>query len=238
MNSKRPKISVVIPAYNEEEYLPACLQAFRKQVFTDFEIIVVDNNSTDKTAEIAAAFGAKVVKESKQGMIPARERGFNEAAGEIIARTDADTIVSPSWLRIIAQQFDKHPGIAAITGTFTSPSRYIPSIIFKMYTRGFVALGRVLTGHTHLHGPNFAVRKAVWIKAKPHLEDLLVHEDIDLACHLIEFGDIQFVPSLETTYSLRRLKNNFFKTAVDYPARYIRTILLHHPRLRRRHLGK
>lgn len=92
---KRPAVSVVIPAYNEERYLAACLTSLQKQTLKNFETIVVDNNSTDKTAEIARRFGAKVVKELKQGIIPARERGFREAKAEIIARTDADTIVAP-----------------------------------------------------------------------------------------------------------------------------------------------
>ena len=63
MRSSNPLVSVVIPAYNEEKYLPACLEALSRQTFRDFEVVVVDNNSTDRTAEIARSLGARVVHE-------------------------------------------------------------------------------------------------------------------------------------------------------------------------------
>src|SRR3989304_4870044 len=116
-------ISVVIPAYNEERNLPKCLSSLRNQTFPHFEIIVVDNNSWDKTAEIARLFGARVVYETIQGMTPARERGFREAKGPIIARTDADTILTPNWLYQIYREFQKDPSLSAVTG-----SAYFPEL--------------------------------------------------------------------------------------------------------------
>jgi len=116
MNNPRPKISVIIPAFNEEKYLPACLESLRKQSFRDFEVIVVDNNSTDRTGEIARNYGFKVVEEKRQGMIPARERGFREAKAQIIARTDADTVVTPNWLKVIDESFRKNPFVVGMTG--------------------------------------------------------------------------------------------------------------------------
>ena len=76
MKNGSPAISVVIPAFNEEKYLPACLEALKKQTFKNYELIVVDNNSTDKTAQIAKKFGARVVKEKKQGRNMACGRCF------------------------------------------------------------------------------------------------------------------------------------------------------------------
>ncbi|GIW67109.1 MAG: hypothetical protein KatS3mg095_1007 [Candidatus Parcubacteria bacterium] len=81
------KISVIIPAYNEEKGIENTLKRIPKEVF---EIIVVDNNSTDKTAEIAKKLGAKVVKETKQGYGYALQKGFNIAQGDIIVTLDAD----------------------------------------------------------------------------------------------------------------------------------------------------
>ena len=105
---KKIAISVVIPAHNEEKYIGKCLNSIRKQTFKDYELIVVDNNSTDDTSKIAARYGARVIKETKQGITPARERGFKEAKAEIIARTDADAIVSPNWLKTINHTFKKY----------------------------------------------------------------------------------------------------------------------------------
>jgi glycosyltransferase involved in cell wall biosynthesis len=81
-----PSVSLVIPAYNEEEYLPLCLESIKKQDYTEqYEVIVVDNASTDDTARIALDWGAKVVYESKRSPACARQKGVEAATGEIIA---------------------------------------------------------------------------------------------------------------------------------------------------------
>ncbi len=81
------KISVVIPCYNEEKTIAKVINNIPKEVF---EIIIVDNNSTDKTAEIAKKLNAKVVKEKKQGYGYALQKGFQEAKGDIIVTLDGD----------------------------------------------------------------------------------------------------------------------------------------------------
>ncbi len=81
------KISVIIPAYNEEKGIAKTIEKIPKEVF---EIIVVDNNSTDKTAEVAKKLGAKVIRETKQGYGYALQKGFKEAKGDIIVTLDAD----------------------------------------------------------------------------------------------------------------------------------------------------
>src|SRR6266567_2953645 len=93
------RISVVIPVYNEEKYLGKCLDSLMRQNVKADEIIVVDNNSTDNSVAIAKKYPIRVVFEKTQGMIPARNHGFNEARYEIIARTDADTILPVNWIK-------------------------------------------------------------------------------------------------------------------------------------------
>lgn len=232
---KVPRISVVIPAYNEEKRLPSCLSSLKKQTFKDFEIIVVDNNSTDKTAGIARTFSARVVKEPIQGMTPARERGYKEAKGEIIARTDADATVPPDWLTQIHQTFHNNPKLIAITGSFTFPGESkIISWLLKLYVDiGYYKLTKLLTGHFPLSGPNHALRKSVWQKIKAHKDDRLIHEDMDLSCHLAEIGEIDYRPEIKATFTLRRWRKNFWVTLYDYGLRYFRTIFLHHPCLSR-----
>jgi len=93
------KISVIIPAHNEESSLPQALKALSEQDHPDFEVIVVDNASTDKTFESALAFrGVTVVREMRKGTMWACERGRNEAKGGIIVRMDADCIPEKDWL--------------------------------------------------------------------------------------------------------------------------------------------
>src|SRR5215207_10515133 len=102
------RLSVVIPAYNEGSYLDASLTSLRQQDFSgSYEVIVVDNNSTDDTAAIASAHGARVLHEPRRGVCVARERGTRAARGEIVISTDADTVHPADWLtRLDAQGHD------------------------------------------------------------------------------------------------------------------------------------
>lgn len=230
---KKPAISVVIPTFNEEKYLPHCLTSLKKQTFPDFEIIVVDNNSSDQTVEIAKSFGAKIIKEKKQGTVYARERGFRTAQAPIIARTDADTEVSPNWLETIFSTFQKNPKVVAVTGIFTSRSYFLGKL-FRLYSDfSFNKFAKLFTGHVQLVGSNMAIRKEIWEKTKPHIKDRFVHEDIDLSCHLAPFGETLYLPTLSVTLSLRRVRENPLWGTINYGVlyilRYIYTLLLHHP---------
>jgi glycosyltransferase involved in cell wall biosynthesis len=84
---KELRISLVIPCYNEEEGIKLVLEDVPEVVD---EVIVVDNNCTDNTAEVATMMGAKVVSESRQGYGAAYKKGFSEASGDIITTLDAD----------------------------------------------------------------------------------------------------------------------------------------------------
>lgn len=99
------KISVVVPAYNEENYLPATLERIGVALANyagDSETIVVDNESTDKTAQIAESFGAKVVTETKHNIATVRNAGAKNAGGDVLIFIDADTLVPESLFRVIA----------------------------------------------------------------------------------------------------------------------------------------
>src|SRR5687768_15757575 len=91
------KLSVVIPAYNEEKYLPRTLDALRSAVMSRdrTEIIIVDNESTDGTRKIAESCGAKVVIEHEHNIAKVRNTGAAAANGSVIIFLDADTIVRP-----------------------------------------------------------------------------------------------------------------------------------------------
>jgi len=92
------KISVVIPAYNAERFLPRCLTSVFAQTLPPDEVIVVDDGSTDKTSEVAAALGARVVKQKNGGQAAARNAGIHAASNEWIALLDADDLWLPEKL--------------------------------------------------------------------------------------------------------------------------------------------
>ena len=88
-------ISVVVPAYNEENLLPATLSAIRRDLPSDSELILVDNESTDRTRAIAEAAGAKVIDAAKHNISHVRNVGAAAANGDVLVFIDADTIVKP-----------------------------------------------------------------------------------------------------------------------------------------------
>ncbi len=85
------ELSIIIPAKNEEKFLPVLLESIKHQTFKDLEIIVADAGSTDKTREVSASFGARVVQGGMPG--PGRNRGAEAAKGEILLFLDADAIL-------------------------------------------------------------------------------------------------------------------------------------------------
>lgn len=114
------KFSVVIPAYNEAHYVRAAIQALQKQTIprNEFEIIVVDNGSGDATSETArAAHADKVVREERKGTNLARQKGFLESTGEIIAFLDADCEPPPHWLAHIEKRLSEK-GVVAVSGPY------------------------------------------------------------------------------------------------------------------------
>lgn len=127
MGKLAPLLSVIVPAYNEERFLAKCLNSLMKQDLDKkkYEIIVVNNASTDKTGVIAKRFPVKLVYEAQRSVVLARQKGLMASRGKIIVSADADTIYPPSWLTKIVQDFEKDPKIIALVGwiyfTDTSP---------------------------------------------------------------------------------------------------------------------
>ena len=99
-SNEKPTITVAIPAYNEEKILYATLRSLSMQSdITGVELLVVDNNSTDRTAELAWKCGARVLKEEKMGVAHARDLALKKAKGDILVTCDADTLYPKTWLK-------------------------------------------------------------------------------------------------------------------------------------------
>ena len=115
----KPLISVIIPVYNGEKFLPGCLDALVSPSYRKYELIVVDDCSTDASAKICREKGAVVLKMSRQsGPGGARNLGAQKARGEVLLFVDADVIVKPDTLERIAANFAAHPEIAAVFGSY------------------------------------------------------------------------------------------------------------------------
>lgn len=217
-------VSVVIPAYNEEKYLGKCLESLRSQDEKPSEVIVVDNNCTDKTIEIAKNFNVSIIKETNQGMIQARNAGFNTARYEIIARTDSDAILPKDWISKIKKAFED-PKLGAFSGPAAYFERLPMSKISSFATFvGFYIIGLFLK-HPPMLGPNMALRKSVWEKIKKNvcLNDRDVHEDIDLSIHLAEVTKIKF----DRNFIIRTTRGRWLRIFTEYIVRLIKTLASH-----------
>ncbi|MCL4437495.1 glycosyltransferase family 2 protein [Patescibacteria group bacterium] len=116
-NQNQPKFSVIIPARNEADIIREAVLAAKNQDVNSCEVIVVDNGSSDKTAEIAKEAGAKVVFEKTEGTNFARQKGFEESKGKIVAFSDADCVPSSDWLSRIDKILHQ-TGAAAVSGPY------------------------------------------------------------------------------------------------------------------------
>lgn len=221
-------VSVVIPVHNEEKYLQQCLKNILNGAEKPDEIIVIDNNSTDHSVEIAKRFPIKIIKEKMQGIVFARNRGFNEAQSEIIARVDADTLVPKNWIKNIKEKFMFNNKIEAISfltifydHLLLKNNQFLPKLYFKVM--------KILLGHEVLAGPAMAITKKVWEKIKNEvcLDEKKVHEDIDLSIHINKYGQIIFDDRTPVFTSSRRIKKNPLSFFVEYPIRVIKTIHAH-----------
>jgi len=223
------RVSVVIPVYNEESRIKNCLDSLMKQDDKPNEIIVVDNNSTDNTVSIVKKYkDIKIINEKNQGITPARNKGFDTAKYEIIARCDADSVLPDNWVKQIREVFSKNKNVVG----FTNPIVFydLPVIVKSSLPSDiFYYLSKAIIGIPTLIGPSLGITKKVWMKVKKEicLDDKKVHEDIDLAIHLKKYGDIFFEPNVIVQISGRRIKYNPTSFFIEYPLRLIRMLKSH-----------
>src|SRR3989344_4426990 len=110
------RLSVIIPAYNEEKAIGICLQSLKKQTSKNFEILVINNNSRDKTVKVARRFTKYVYNCPIQGFVPTRNFGARKAKTDFIAFLDADGYADKRWIESIIKTFDKDNSLAVVTG--------------------------------------------------------------------------------------------------------------------------
>lgn len=218
-------ISVVIPTYNEEKNIESCLRSLTGQDYQgEFEIVVVDS-STDRTARIARKYGAKVIYTPKSTPGQARQLGFAQSKGEIIAALDADNRVDTNWLATIDRQFQKYPNVDFLIG-------FIRPLEGKIIDRLLLFLGNLanvicfyLLGQLLWVGTNQVIKRKVFEKIggfRP-LGLPFMHYDIFdqnwLFDNLKKEANIKFVPEMVVYFSMRRFHHFGYFTMFWYGLR-------------------
>jgi glycosyltransferase involved in cell wall biosynthesis len=217
------KVSVVIPAHNEEKFIGETLKAVLSQDYPNFEVIVVNNASTDKTVRVVQKFPqVKLITESRKGLLWAREAGRREATGEIIVNTDADCIPEKNWLTKGVSKFTS-PDIVAVTGPAYFPDagpvfRFITLNVQRLFYGPLswflqsISYGAVLIG-----GNNF-IRAETLKQAGGYNTSIIFYgEDTDTAKRLAAIGTVKFANDLIIQTSSRRfVKEGAFYTSYLY----------------------
>jgi glycosyltransferase involved in cell wall biosynthesis len=211
------KISVIIPAFNEEKFLGNCLLSLKEQDFKDFEIIVVDNNSTDKTREIAKKFGVILVLEKNQGVAFARNKGAKIAKGEILVFTDADTILPKNWLSRIKEEFERDKELIAFGGSCQFYSGPISArLASKFLLKPFLFLDKFFSGGFNLMGCNMAIKKEAFFEVGGFNENLKLNEDVEISYRLRKMGKVKFDPNFKVKTSGRRFRYGLIFGVINY----------------------
>ena len=226
------KISVVIPAHNEALVISDTIRAVLAQEYPDFEVVVVNNASTDKTADVVSAFPVRLVHEPRKGLLWARERGRQEATGDIVVNIDADCLPDVDWLsrgsahfkneKIVAVTgpYDYHDGARAFRNISLFTQKNIYYFVSKILQLPFIQSGAVLIG-----GNNF-IRADVLKKTGGYNTSILFYgEDTDTAKRVANHGHVHFDRSLYMKTSARRFKaEGTINITVKYLFHFFRTI--------------
>jgi glycosyltransferase involved in cell wall biosynthesis len=124
------KVSIVIPAYNEEDCIERCIKSVLNQNYKDLEVILVDDGSTDKTVEIAKKYPIKIIKGQHEGNSVAKNLGWREAKGDIVIFIDADMVIHPNYVSETVKCYKKK-GVGG-TAHREQPFNKNPSFIARM----------------------------------------------------------------------------------------------------------
>ena len=224
-------ITLIIPAHNEEVGIGECLDAAIEHSKGKFkEIIVVDNASTDRTAEVAQSKGARVVFEPQKGLTSARQAGFEASTSEYIAYLDADTLITPQWLDIAERMFRERPDIVSLSG----PRRYFGTVWYRRWTLnafwGVAPVTYRLVGFMILGG-NFIVKRSA-IEAIGGFDRSIEFygEDTDLARRLSKVGKTLFRMDFYAYSSARRFETEgMWRVNMIYMLNYLWPVFFHRP---------
>lgn len=196
-------VSVVVPTWNEADYLPRLLESLRAQTAHDLKIVVADSGSTDGTVAIARAAGATVVEGERKGPGEGRNRGARAAAGDVLLFADADCILPPDLVDRVLAVLQDQTVVGGSTAFAPENGTRFEHALFRAAT----AYQRVMTecGFPHNAGYCFFFRRGAFERLGGLREDMLLNETHDIAMRSRSLGRFVFLPVVVET-SMRRFR--------------------------------
>lgn len=227
------RFSLIIPAHNEEAYIGQCLDSVLKHTGDLFhEILVVDNASTDRTCAVAQARrGVRIVHEPRKGVSFARQKGCEEATGEILAYIDADTRVPRGWASIVAQAFKEGQSTVCLSG----PYRYYDGpktrrLILDSISQMILPAGNLLFGYMLVGGNFTATKKAIKEAGGFDGKIDFFGEDTDLGRRLVRIGKMEYRKDFYVWSSGRRFyAEGLLMANLRYLLNFLWVIFFHKP---------
>lgn len=212
------QLSIVVPFFNEASSIELLLKSIQKQVGSvPFEVIFVDNNSTDESRKIIEKYknkiaNLKIISQKIQGIGAARKKGFAESDGKIIASTDADVSLPEDWAKTILDRIDESTGIV---GTYQFVDKGILfNLVYRSLMIFFDHINRIITGTFAFRGLNFAVKKHDYELSGGFNEGLSALEDLELSLRVKKYGKIKYLHNLVVNTGYRRFKGRFWKQMI------------------------
>lgn len=208
--AKKPIISVIVPAYNEQHLISKCIESLLDQNIDEskYEIIVVDNASTDKTNKIAKNYPVRVIREKVKGYVFALLKGAKVARGQILSFTDADCRVNRDWIRKILLKFENNPHLDALGGTFAYfDAGLLLTQVFRLYQKTI----------NSTWGGNMSIKKSAYEKVGGFKNKVNLCTDFDLFLRLkSQKFNIEIDRSLTIKTSARRYKQDLLRSLLTY----------------------
>lgn len=189
-----PKISIIIPSYNQGAYIEQTIKSILAQTYSNYEIILMDGGSTDQTVEIIKRYESDIaywVSEKDGGQTNAINKGFAKATGEIVCWLNTDDFYSPVALEVAADTFSKHPEAAVVYGDYfvlraNGEIIYKPKISFHYRT--------ALYAYLPIAQPASFFSKSAVDETGALDESLHLCMDYDFFLRLSKIGDMVHVP--------------------------------------------
>lgn len=214
-----PRISVVVCAYNAERTIDACLASLRALRYPNFEVIVVNDGSRDRTEEIARRYPEfRLISQPNQGLSVARNVGLEAATGEIVAYTDSDCVADPDWLTYLAYKF-RSSDFVGVGGPNLPPPEDSAVAAYVAAAPGGPT--HVLIDDEvaeHIPGCNMAFRKAA-LKEIGGFDPLhrAAGDDVDVCWRLQDAGyRIGFSPAAQVWHFRRNTITAYLKQQMGY----------------------
>jgi glycosyltransferase involved in cell wall biosynthesis len=217
-----PKIAILICAFNEENYLPAALDALNNQTTSrgDYDVVVVDNASTDRTAQIIEEKGAIRVAESKKGIVNALKAGFdymNKNQVDWVLCTDADSEAPREWVEVVVNAIKQNPDAGFTGPVFFTKTPWLMNQVSGLVYKGVLVMSKLIGGFVQFIGSNMAIKMSDYNRIGGLDMKYKISADVDISRRLTRVGGrIVYVPKMKMYVSNRRFRKEPLRATIQY----------------------